>query len=362
MEKVQVKKVTVSVSCVTVEATSAGNNLRFKSKLVVGADGVHSIVARSVGLLNTDIRYTAVSQRSYVEGLSIDVGESAFFFNEDLFPGYGWMFPMPGGRANVGVGILLETKERYNIHVHGLFNNFIAKLKTIHPRCSGIKLAGKTIGGIVKTYGSNNKNYFDGGILVGDAGCFVDPMTGEGITAAIESSVIGASVLLKSLNSGHYDASTLSEYEALYRAYFDPALNYVDLIACIMRNKHFCNTWLDLVTEGCELAKEEPDFARYTGATFGGMEIYPTKIAWQVWQKSIQEFNPIFNLMKGDLKSFSTSLADLVSLQMALVKSYANDPVWHVSWSSDILTKWLRLITSSSLQQKDRRSQGLFIP
>ena len=318
------------------------------------------LLLANMGLLNVDSRYIAVSQRSYVEGLSNDTGESAFFFNEDLFPGYGWVFPMSGGRANVGVGILLETKERYNIHVPDLFRNFLDKLKTIHPKYARIKPAGQTIGGMVKTYGSNQKNYFDGGILVGDAGGFVDPMTGEGITAAMESSIIGASVLLKSLENSQFDAQTLSEYESLYHSYFDPSLNYVDLVACIMRNKHLCHTWLDLVTTGCELAKDEPEFARYTGATFGGMEIYPTKIAWQVWQKSIREFNPIFNLMKGDLRNFSSSMADLIGLQSALWKSYISDPIWHTSWSSDILDKWWRITSGPNWPQKDRRSKGLF--
>jgi flavin-dependent dehydrogenase len=73
-----------------------------RAALVVGADGAHSVVARSFDLLIDDPRYIAVSQRAYVEGIDTANGEAAFVFDRDLFPGYGWMFPMTGGRANVG--------------------------------------------------------------------------------------------------------------------------------------------------------------------------------------------------------------------------------------------------------------------
>ena len=43
-------------------------------------------------------------QRAYVEDVSVTTGEATICFDDDIFPGYGWMFPMLGGRANVGVG------------------------------------------------------------------------------------------------------------------------------------------------------------------------------------------------------------------------------------------------------------------
>ena len=44
-----------------------------------------------------------------------------------------------------------------------------------------------SVGGVLKIYGGAGPYHFDGGLLVGDAGCFVDPLTGEGITPAMES-------------------------------------------------------------------------------------------------------------------------------------------------------------------------------
>src|SRR5215469_1271659 len=56
---------------VRVSVRSGGQNFALNSSLVVGADGTQSIVARSSGLARSDQRYIAISQRAYVEGVSL---------------------------------------------------------------------------------------------------------------------------------------------------------------------------------------------------------------------------------------------------------------------------------------------------
>jgi FAD binding domain len=80
-----------------------------RSRLIVGADGAESLVARSFNLEMADRAHISIAQRAYVEGVSVQDGEATVWFDEDVVPGYGWMFPMSGGRANVGIGILSET-------------------------------------------------------------------------------------------------------------------------------------------------------------------------------------------------------------------------------------------------------------
>ena len=93
---------------VHVEVAMGDGSQMLRAPLVVGADGTESVVGKSAGLRRTNRRHIGVSQRAYVEGVEIDGGEATVWFDEDLAPGYGWMFPMPGGRANVGVGSRLR--------------------------------------------------------------------------------------------------------------------------------------------------------------------------------------------------------------------------------------------------------------
>lgn len=340
--------------------TENGHARSVRAALVVGADGVHSTVARSFGLGVDDPRHMAVSQRAYVEGIELEHGEAAFVFDRELFPGYGWMFPMAGGRANVGVGLLAETRDRRAISIPALFRSFLDKLRSMHPGCAGLRLASKPIGGTVKTYGGHGINHFEGGILVGDAGCFVDPMTGEGITPAAESALLGAPVLLKALETGRRDAGSLSAYERAYRSYFDPSMSYVDFVACTMRNPHFADFWLSVVARGCSLAMDDATFARSGGAAFGGVDVRPLETVARLWAKSLGQFvseggRMATSLLTGRLPK-SSVIGDMLRWQSGWWSSLAEDPAWHARWMADLTSKWMRLPLRTRM--KDPRTSG----
>ena len=243
----------------------------YRGSLVVGADGVHSIVARCAGILANDPRHTVLSQRAYAEGLDGDLDEALIFFERHFFPGYGWMFPMAGGRVNLGVGVLAETSSRRGIHIPQLFAGFVEQLRHIDHRWANIRLCRSPVGGLVKTYGGASQNHFDGGLLVGDAGSFADPMTGEGITPAMESGLLAASVIERALQHGRFDADFLSQYRRNFRAYFDPSMVFLDLCAAGMRNHHLSDSWLRTLAQGCQVAQQDPEYARTVGACFGGL-------------------------------------------------------------------------------------------
>ena len=363
-EETTVKTVDTTERGVNITAQHGTKNITYRAQLVVGADGVNSVVAKNAGLRQSDPRYIAVSQRAYAGELSNVSGEAAFFFDRDFFPGYAWLFPMASGKANIGVGILSETRDRYQINVPELFREFVEKLRRTHPRCADLHVTSRPIGGIVKTYGGIGKNYFNRGILIGDAGCFVDPMTGEGITSAMESALIGSSILTAAIEKGQYDAAFLSSYQQRFREYFDPAMCYVDLCASLMRNRHFSDSWLNAVARGCELAVQDPSFAKTTGATFGGMEIDPFHISTQIWAKTTGELatlgtHSLFGLVTGNTNTMFGACSDLVALQANWWSSIVSDPVWHMSWASDISQKWLKLMTCMSAGTKDPRASGI---
>jgi menaquinone-9 beta-reductase len=318
------------------------------SRLVVGADGTESIVAKSFELRQTDRRHISISQRAYVEGISIEGGEATIWFDDDLFPGYGWMFPMSGGRANVGVGILSETCHRYGLSVPRAFAAFIEKLRIRHPGCAAIQVTGKPLGGVVKMYGGIGPNHFDGGLLIGDAGSFVDPMTGEGITQGMESALIASATVLESLEKGSFDAAFLSRFERDFRRYFDPAMLYLDFCATVMRNWHFREFWLRATRRGFEEAKTDPDFARVAGSTFGGLNVQPLATVEQIWSRIFGYVGDggvqaLGNLLAGRGRGANGLTGDLCALERGWRGSLNHDPGWHLSWLADVAKKAARL-------------------
>ncbi|HZZ36669.1 MAG TPA: NAD(P)/FAD-dependent oxidoreductase, partial [Caulobacteraceae bacterium] len=310
------------------------------ARLVIGADGAESVVARGAGLRRTDRRHIGLSQRAYVEGVEVEGGEATIWFDEDLFPGYGWMFPMADGRANVGVGMLSETCHRFGFSVPKAFAACIEKLRIRHPGCANVKLASRPLGGVVKMYGGIERNHFDGGLLIGDAGSFVDPMTGEGITQGMESALIAASTVMDALEQGRFDAEFLSRYESDFRSYFDPAMTFLDLCAASMRNWHFREFWLRATARGFDEARRDPDFARVSGSAFGGLNVQPLAIVAQVWSKIfayVGDGAGLGRLFNGRAGVSGAMFGDLRALERGWSASLKEDPRWHFSWLADVL-------------------------
>lgn len=328
---------------ITIAARQGSRSVTFRSRLVVGADGAHSIVAKHAGLLREDPRYVAVSQRAYLDGVSADTGEAVIYFDRDLFPGYGWMFPMPDGRANAGVGVLAEARSRWGLTVPGIFQAFLDKLRAAHPGCAKARLASKPLGGIVRTYGGAGPNHFDGGVLIGDAGCFVDPMTGEGITPAMESALLAAPVVARAIGEGRADAASLAPYEAAFRRHFDPSMRYLDFCAALMRNRWLADYWIAAVARGCRQAGEDREYARVAGAGFGGLDLQPLEILTRIWIKAFEAPGAWW----GDVSAFSSGWW----------QSLADDPAWHMAWASDVSQKWMTVAATLTADAYFARAQ-----
>jgi geranylgeranyl reductase family protein len=363
-EGTSVTNVRFGPKAVTIEAKKNDRHLSFQSPIVIGADGVNSIVARSAGMLANDPRHTALSQRAYADGIDGEIGEAAFFFEKELFPGYGWLFPMGSGRVNLGVGVLSETAQRLNIKVPELFKSFFARLKRSHHRCAKLRLCRPPIGGIVKTYGGAGANFFDRGLLIGDAGSFVDPMTGEGITPAMESALLAAPIIADALGQRRFDAASLAEYESAFRGYFDPSMVFVDLCAAMMRNHHFADCWLNAVARGCEVAQKDLNFGRTAGACFGGLEIEPANVIWEVWKNVASEIflsgaRTAFGIVSGSSDEYFGLVEDWWRWQLNGWQSLMDDPIWHAGWLLDLQKKWLRASALMSKRTGDPRSVGL---
>src|SRR5207245_150782 len=75
-----------------------------RARWVVAADGHYSPVRRRLAPAPTRDLGTWYAFRQYWSG--VDERRLWVIFEEDLLPGYAWVFPLAGGRANVGFGVL----------------------------------------------------------------------------------------------------------------------------------------------------------------------------------------------------------------------------------------------------------------
>ena len=109
----------------------------------------------------------------------------------NLLPGYGWIFGVGDGTANVGLGILNTSTAFQQVD----YKQILHTLAGAHARRSGAS-ATRTwsgrIGSAALPMGFNRKpHYTRGMLLVGDSGGMVNPFNGEGIDYALEAGAPG---------------------------------------------------------------------------------------------------------------------------------------------------------------------------
>lgn len=167
-------------------------------KVIIGADGPTSRVAKSLGLPANVNAYPAVSAQA--EG---DYEPVIQMFFGDIAPGaYGWIMPKKG-QANVGIGFSPKFSKG---SLSGYFNEFASKrdLKVITP------IHGK----FVPSEGPVSKTYVDGtGMVVGDAAGVVMPVNGGGIPQAMITGRMAGNTAAENILHG----GSLAEYEKAWK-------------------------------------------------------------------------------------------------------------------------------------------------
>lgn len=329
--------------------------------VVIGADGVQSMVAAYAGLRRDDKRHIGISQRVYLEGVEMDEDEACIWFDEDHYPGYGWVFPAGGGRANAGMGMLSETTEKFDISLQRSFRESLDRLKYRHPGCANATMMTKPLGGAVHMYGGITRNHFAGGILVGDAGGFVDPMTAEGITQGMESSIIGARTIAAALEKGSFEEADFAPFETEFRAHFDYSMLYLSFYATMMRNRHFGDFFLSMTKQGFERAQHDREFARISGTGFGGLNVQPAAIAAQLWKGIFGHIAQggsaaLMDLFAGRGLPRDGFVGDWNLWQQGWRNSLRDDPAWHMGWLKDIVRAASKLGPSFAGQENPRVS------
>jgi geranylgeranyl reductase family protein len=190
-----------------------------RSRVVVGADGSTSVVGRRLRTSSPGPEHRGVSLRAYVDGMDLEDDTMEFH----AFRGsYAWVFPVGGGRANVGVGFRLDTQTRLRLDLRALLEEFLG-LPHVACRLHGVALTAARAWPV--NMGSADFNRaFHGALLVGDAGWFADPLTGGGIQNAVVSALMAARVVDGALRTGDCSRRTLVRYDLTWRQRLWPDL------------------------------------------------------------------------------------------------------------------------------------------
>ena len=198
---------------VGVTGTKDNERKEIRAKLVIGADGAFSVVARETGCHDLDPKHTITAVRAYYTGVKDVTDKIELHFVNEILPGYFWIFPVGGGRCNVGVGMVDDIMMRKKLQMPSSMMKIINENPLFIERFAGATMEKGSLKGWRLPIGSKRrKMHGDGFVLVGDAAGLIDPFTGEGISNATVSGEIAANWAIKAINAQNFSASFLKGY------------------------------------------------------------------------------------------------------------------------------------------------------
>ncbi len=191
-----------------------------QAQVLAGADGVNSIVARSVGLLPDREVGVAVEAELAVAPASLEAQGSFATFDFGVLPGgYGWIFPK---RDHLSVGVFKAIPGKA-IGLKKALEKFIAsEAVLLDPQILHLQGHEIPLGGRTQTLHKGRV------LLVGDAANLADPWMGEGISYAVVSARLAAEQIYYALESKEMD---FSGYTNLINASITPQLLSARLFA-----------------------------------------------------------------------------------------------------------------------------------
>jgi menaquinone-9 beta-reductase len=202
------------------QATDATGDLEIQCKLLIGADGDHSVVLRNLGDRKIDRKNYAGSVRQYwagIEGFHPKNLIEVFFVPE--YPmSYFYIFPLPNGEANVGYGMVSEVIAQKKLNLREIFAKVIETDPYMSPRFKNAKPLEEPIGWGLPLASRRRKTFGDGYLLLGDAASLICPMNGEGIGTGMLSGYIASFFIENALKTKDFSENSFQNFDReIYR-------------------------------------------------------------------------------------------------------------------------------------------------
>ena len=204
--------------CGVMTLGTSGTQQELRAPIVIGADGLRSVVARRLGLARTAIWPRRISLVAHYRDVR-DVGEYGEMHVEN--DGFVGVADIGGGITTVAAVFPQERAKAISGDRAGFLDRWLASKNHLRTRFANARRDGGV--SAIGPFASHARQaWHPGALLVGDAADFFDPFTGEGIYSALRGGELGARAVMAALGADRPAASlkALRAYDRARRAEF----------------------------------------------------------------------------------------------------------------------------------------------
>jgi len=339
---------------VTVRGEGPGGTFALRCRLLVGADGSSSMVAREVRGALPPKADRIMAVRAYFRPVREPSDQADLYFSSESFPGYYWLFPTAGHGANVGVGMVLSTFPKTDRHLRELLLRLIDNDPGLRHRLGGASLEGRVVGWPLTTYNPRLPLVADRVMLLGDAAGLINPLNGEGIQYALLSARWAADLVGPLLAEDRLGRTELGAYERRIHE----GLRYDMALACLVveliRNRNLNPVWLQILRLITSRAKADPDYGHRVGCVLAGLTPATDALAWRVVTSTIEQgvlsagTEIVLRGLSGP-KRLARLTADVTRGGLDTLSASVSDPFDLVEWLTGVATGVAELGTQVAL-------------
>lgn len=324
---------------------TGSRNFTIASKIIIGADGSSSGVARQLHGAKTSDQFQLLGLRAYYEDVSGPNNRVDIFFSKESFPGIYWMFPKGEKGANIGMAMISATLPQKPAHVKQLLQQHIENNKDIAERIGAGKLQGKILGWPITFFNAGSILTDNRILLVGDAAGLINPLSDDGIQYALLSARWASEVVIQSVALNDFSADQLQAYRTKVDKELAYDFAFSNFLVQFARNKSLSTVWMEIISTLIARAKVDKQYADTIAGVFEGT--YPSHkalsvefIAKSLLQGGIRGLESMSSMAKNPGSAFVTGnqIIQSVSQFLSDISSSSNE---QAKWLGSLLNKGL---------------------
>jgi geranylgeranyl reductase family protein len=332
-----------------------------RTRLLIGADGSNSTIARIVRGQPPSSADRIIAIRGYFKDVEGPSNQADLHFNKESFPGYCWLFPTGKKEANVGVGVVLDTIPSGN-RLKELLNHLISNNAELSKRLKNAKLLGQIGGWPLTTYNPNQLLVDNRVMLVGDAAGLVNPLNGEGIQYALLSGRWASEVAISSLIANDLSKEALSAYQDNVERELRYGMSIAGLIVQLIRNRSFNAIWLRSLELMAARSRVDSSYADIVGGILMGTVPQSEATNLEVARGTIEQavlstgLNSWLELVQ-DPNAVVKSTLEVIQTGFAVAVQASQNPSALFDWAIKSVASAINVAVASSSRRASKNRQ-----